>query len=79
MKLKELVEVLPSSAWVAVCKGAQRKEMFRANVYDLFEESKTPQSLYWKYLNMRVLVVDVGEVLKPKLFQVRVEMEEVKE
>lgn len=47
MKLKELVEVLPSSAW--------------------------------KYLNMRVSMVDFVDILKPKLFQVRVEMEEVKE
>lgn len=71
MKVKEIVEVLPSSAKVSVCTGKKTKELLRRNVMELFEEAQQTHSIFREELNMDVEMVETIS-LKPLWYVVHV-------
>lgn len=74
MKVKEIVEILPSMARVSVCSGKERKELLRRNVMDLFGEMKQVHSVYRDEFEMEVGMLE-AVCLHPLWFVIRVDAE----
>lgn len=74
MKVKEIVEILPSTARVSVCSTSRYKELLKMDVTKLFNEANQTHSVYREELEMEVGMLE-AVCLNPLWFVVRVDAE----